>query len=167
MDFPLQNIILNIAILIVEDNPDDVSVFKAVLSVGNTYQNTILSFKVFDVDNIDDAKLPLNGSINNNTKFDLILLDLNLKGFTDLNEIENFVQTYKSIPVIIHTEIYDLDLAFRCIRMGAQDYLVKQFTDASQLIHSISHSIQRHAVFNKTGDLLEKLEQESYDHKNG
>jgi len=74
---------------------------------------------------------------------DVLLLDL---GLPDSGRIETFerVQVVSpGTPVIILTVLDDDDLALQAMRLGAQDYLVKDETTEDLLLRSIRYSLER------------------------
>jgi len=56
---------------------------------------------------------------------DLVLLDLNIPGFSGEQLLAEFVSLAPHIPIIIVTGNIETDTTVRCIRAGALDYLVK------------------------------------------
>ncbi|MBE9045728.1 diguanylate cyclase [Pleurocapsales cyanobacterium LEGE 10410] len=74
--------------------------------------------------------------------FDAILLDLSFRDSQEasLNLIK---QTAPQLPIIVVTDINDLNMAVRLLRQGVQDYLLKSELEGEILIHSIHHAIDR------------------------
>ena len=61
--------------------------------------------------------------------FDMVLLDLmmpEMSGYEVLKHLKNN-DVYKDVPVIVISALDDMDSVVRCIRMGAEDYLLKPF----------------------------------------
>jgi DNA-binding NtrC family response regulator len=61
--------------------------------------------------------------------FDLILLDImmpDMSGYQVLQRIKNS-NLYGDIPVIVVSALDDMDSVVKCIRIGAEDYLIKPF----------------------------------------
>ena len=122
-----------INILIVEDNPGDVRLAAEMLkeSVRNAFSLTPAS-------RIEDALKKLK-----ETKFDIVLLDLNLpdsRGFEGLDKIS---RQHPAVPIIVLTGADDENLGLQTIQKHASDYLVKGKIDASLLARGIRYAIER------------------------
>lgn len=70
------------------------------------------------------------------TKFDLVLLDLNLPDSRGLDTFLKLHQAHPCIATIILSGLEDRDLATRAIENGAQDYIYKSCFD-QKCIHNI------------------------------
>ncbi len=83
---------------------------------------------------------------------DIILADLNLPDAHGLN-ILNELQKYASEkPLVILTASDNEALAVQAVKLGAQDYLVKQKIDKNQLIRSLNYSLERKQIQNALRD---------------
>jgi diguanylate cyclase (GGDEF)-like protein len=78
------------------------------------------------------------------TLFDLILLDLSLPDGFGLDSYYKLSDTFPAIPIIILTGHKNEDDAVESVQTGAQDYLIKDFSDPNLLIRSILFGIERH-----------------------
>jgi signal transduction histidine kinase len=136
-----------IRLLLVEDNPADACLFLEVIT-----DTPGVAFSIRQTDRLEPALARLGEE-----GFDVILLDLRLPDATGL---ETFVQTYAEapdIPIIVLTGTDDDTLALRCVKGGAQDYLVKGEITAQILVRTIRHAIERHRLLlelEKTAALL-------------
>lgn len=81
-----------------------------------------------------------------NKKFDALLLDLNLPDSKGIQTLEHVFDTTREIPVIVLSRLQETDLALRAIRMGAQDYLIKNRLTTDNLTRAILCSIERERV---------------------
>ncbi len=124
----------NANILVVDDDTDVLTAMRL-----------LLKSKVNDV---VVEKNPGNiVSLIRNTKFDIIILDMNFNGLINtgnegiywLNKIK---EINKDVSVILITAYGDLDLAIRSLKEGASDFLVKPWEN-SKLIESITDIINK------------------------
>ncbi len=137
---------LHIIILLVEDNPGDARLVKAML-----YEEEA------KVDLACAARLEEGLKHLKDNACDIILLDLNLP---DSNGFETFLEVHKrnpDIPAIILTGIDDKELGLEAVRKGAQDYLVKGKFDGNLLMRSISYSIERQKLLLQLEKTLKEL----------
>lgn len=98
---------------------------------------------------------------------DVILLDLNLPDSVGYKTFQQIYDVTKKVPIIVITVLDDTDLAHKCVRNGAQDYLVKKdkFTPEELIIKTIQHSIYRKKIveelFEYKNNLKEIVEQKT------
>lgn len=61
--------------------------------------------------------------------FDMVLLDLMMPGMSGYQVLKHLKNNdvYKDVPVIVISALDDMDSVVRCVRMGAEDYLLKPF----------------------------------------
>lgn len=74
---------------------------------------------------------------------DAVALDLNLP---DSSGVDTFIQLHKSypgIPIIIISGEANENLAFKAVKIGAQDYLVKKHLTPQLLYRSLKYAIER------------------------
>ncbi len=128
-----------IEILLVEDNPGDVRLFRENLSEAGpaTYDLTCVG--------------KLNDTIRclDEERHDIVVLDLTLPDSQGINTFTSVRMHAPKVPVILLTSINDEDLAVKALQNGAQDYLVKGQVDGSILGRSIRFAIERHTVRQK------------------
>ncbi|MDA3892005.1 MAG: response regulator [Salinivirgaceae bacterium] len=124
--------ILPTKILLIDDNLLDARLVKEYLS---DYSN-------FKYDLATVGTLAAGKKIMGLTKFDVILLDLNLPDSNGIDTFEQLYIDYKSTPIIMLIGIDDEHLATEAIKMGAQDYLVKNQLTSLLLVRSIQYSIE-------------------------
>ncbi|HLP60717.1 MAG TPA: response regulator [Candidatus Deferrimicrobium sp.] len=76
-----------------------------------------------------------------NKKYSVILLDLKMRGITGEELLEKIVEEYPRTPVIILTAIDMVEIAVRCIKKGAFDYLGKPVV-TEKLIKTIQDALR-------------------------
>jgi diguanylate cyclase (GGDEF)-like protein len=123
-----------IRVLLIEDDPRDMGVLRAMLrNTGGT------RFGVSHVTSVNDAILELGREDT-----DIVILDLSLPDASELEGLERIRSFTSEVPVIVLTGNQDESLSYRALHRGAQDYLVKGSVDRNLLVRSIRYSIERH-----------------------
>ena len=127
--------------LIVEDNPGDLELLKALIE-----EDSIRQVRV-------DAVKTLTAALEamNDNSYDLVLLDL---GLPDSFGVQTFVRLHDAFPkhtVIIMTGNDNLEIATQCIDLGAQDFLVK-----GRMQGFITHAMHNAIVRNTMQEALNK-----------
>jgi PAS domain S-box-containing protein len=77
------------------------------------------------------------------TRFDAVLLDLNLPDSAGLDTIGRMLAAAPGIPIVVLTATAESDLAVAAVQHGAQDYLVQSETDSRYLSRSLRYAIER------------------------
>ncbi len=97
----------------------------------------------------------------NKTNFDLILLDIimpNMNGYKVLEFLKKDKRYYE-IPIIMLSSMDDLTSIYRCIELGADDYVTKPF-DKMILEARISACIEKKLLRDKEKLLLKEIQKE-------
>ena len=98
----------------------------------------------------NDGKEGIIELMSHGKEIDLILLDIvmpEMNGFEVLKHIKGSKE-FNNIPVIMISSMDDKDSIYRCIKMGADDYVTKPF-DKEILNARISSSIERKQLRDK------------------
>ncbi len=136
------------SILVVDDNKNNTTLLKKRLQkIGNT------------VVSANDGIEALNRI--NDYEFDLILLDIimpNMNGYEVLEFLKKDKRYYE-IPIIMLSSMDDLTSIYRCIELGADDYVTKPF-DKMILEARISACIEKKLLRDKEKLLLEQIRKE-------
>ena len=136
------------SILVVDDNKNNTTLLKKRLEkLGNTV-------KVAN-DGMEAIK------ITEKTQLDLILLDIimpNMNGYEVLGFLKKD-KRYHEIPVIMLSSMDDLTSSYRCIELGADDYVTKPF-DKLVLEARISACIEKKQLRDKEKILLGEIRKE-------
>lgn len=75
---------------------------------------------------------------------DLIVLDLYLSDSDGLSGFKELVTLFPEIALVIHSVVYNPELASKAIELGAQDYIVKGTMERDELLRTIVHAKLRH-----------------------
>ena len=119
-------------ILLVEDNrAEAVLLQESIAQIDDPPE-------VLHIDNLDEAIECLKSK-----KFDAVLLDLALPDSEGLATLDRTNAAADHIPIIVLTGLEDEAIGVEAVRKGAQDYLLKDQTGASQLVQTIHHAIER------------------------
>jgi len=133
-------------ILLIEDNPGDARLIHEYL--------TDLKDVEFNLSTSD--KLQKGLDILESEFIDVVLLDLNLPDSKGLVSVEKIFDIAPNIPIIILTGLNDENTAISAVKMGAQDYLVKDKVESELLIRSIKYAIERKRSEEEHQKLLEQ-----------
>ena len=138
----------NGSILVVDDNKNNTTLLqKRLQKIGNY------------VEIANDGVEALN--VLEKVEIDLILLDIimpNMNGYEVLEFIKKDKRFYE-IPVIMLSSMDDLTSIYRCIELGADDYVTKPF-DKTILEARISACIEKKQLRDKEKELLEEIRKE-------
>lgn len=120
-------------ILIVEDNPADRELLVYALQ---EHFKTEAKFR--EADNLKTAHEYLaRGGV------DAIVLDLQLPDSSGLETFTRVHAAYPHLPVIVVTHNVDLELAVDIVQQGAEDVIIKDFTNTIVLFRRILFAIER------------------------
>lgn len=139
----------HIAILVVEDNQEDILLIKEYLA-----EEQRCCFECFEAQSLKTALELLP-----HYDFDAVLLDLNLPDSAGLDTVRKITTQLPDTAVIVLTGLQDDELALQSVRYGAQDFIEKSQLIPSTLGKSILYAIERKKVHQEKEDLLEDLNQ--------
>jgi two-component system sensor histidine kinase UhpB len=128
-------------ILVVEDNEGDFFLVQEYLEIN--FSDLLITHNTL----LEEANISL---LNN--KFDIILLDLSLPDSTGKASIEHVIKLSNGAPVIVLTGLSDRQIAIDSLKLGVQDYLIKDEVNAFVLQKSITYSIERNNISNNLRD---------------
>lgn len=80
------------------------------------------------------------------------LLDLNMPHISGEDLLAQVKEYSPEVPVIILTAANEIELAVRCMRAGADDYLVKP-VEKTRLISAVNHAIERRGLRDEIDNL--------------
>ncbi|MDH3744707.1 MAG: EAL domain-containing protein [Acidobacteriota bacterium] len=126
-----------IRILLVEDNSADAHLVERYLRDSPGGED----FELHRADRVGAAREWLSSSVP-----DVVLLDLSLPDSDGLETVMGVLDGANGAPVVVMTGQDDDELALEAVRLGAQDYLIKDHVTAPALTRSIHYSIERKRI---------------------
>lgn len=145
--------IKNFNVVVLEDNEDDILIFKELLSHLDAQSFPGTPQCVY----IDSLEAGLQ--YIDTHPVDLILLDLFLPDSNGLNTLATLKERVPGIPVIILTALDDRSADIEAVQMGAQEYLVKNDISPGLLIKAIQYALQRHQLHLQLENETSEVEQ--------
>ncbi|MBI5187045.1 MAG: sigma-54-dependent Fis family transcriptional regulator [Nitrospinae bacterium] len=116
-------------ILLVDDDKDVLLSLSASLRIAG-YRNVVA---------LDDSRRAMDALERD--RFSLVLLDLLMPHVSGKDLLENIVEAFPDIPVVVVTAVDDLDSVVSCIRAGAQNYLLKPVRE-SRLLATVENALR-------------------------
>jgi two-component system, NtrC family, response regulator HydG len=117
------------SILVVDDSEETVELIKRNLeSVG---------FNIYTASNVQSAIRSLEAR-----SFDLVITDLKMPDGSGLEIVRHTSENYKNLGILVITGFPSIQGAVESIRIGAEEYLVKPFTD-KELFESVDRVLSR------------------------
>lgn len=121
-------------ILIVEDNSKDRQLLRYLLE-----EQFRSEAKFREADTIATAfKYLESGNI------DFVVLDLNLPDSAGKETFTRLHDRFPDVPIIVMTHNKDRNLALEMIKLGAADYVLKDYTNADDIFRRIILSLEKH-----------------------
>jgi CheY-like chemotaxis protein len=136
-----------IVMLLVEDNPADISLIKEYLSEEPPFQ-----YELIEADSLNAAL-----SLLSHYDFDIVLLDLDLPDSSGLDTARRVITEYSETAVLVLSDPINKEVAQQAVRYGAEDYLTKNILLPTILYKSISYAIGRKKVMQEKFDILSDL----------
>lgn len=119
-------------VLLIEDDPRDARIIRARLAQADAA-----------VDLIHVTSLAAAGPHLVDASIDAILLDLNLPDGSGLQAVATVLAGNVRQPLLVLTGQSENNLAVDALRLGAQDYLLKDALDGESLCRALRHAIER------------------------
>jgi DNA-binding NtrC family response regulator len=126
-------------ILIVDDEPEILLAVDTTLQMAG-YNNIITISDSRDVIRQMERQIPC-----------LMILDLNMPHINGNRLLKIVRKTYPKLPVIILTGDIDVDMAVRCMKIGAMDYVVKP-VEEERILASVKQALAFINLENKIQD---------------
>lgn len=126
-------------ILIVDDNPDTLNLLSRKISGKK--------MRVLTAPDVDTAL-----QIITRNDIDLVLTDYKMPRITGLDLIRHLKSHHRDIPVIMITGYPSIESAVEAVKIGAEEYLRKPFTD-EELFKAIGNAITKRRTIKSTGEL--------------
>jgi len=128
-------------VLLIEDDPDDRTLVREVLSEITLGDSRSGRYRLQDADTLAGGLAALG-----RTHFDVILLDLNLPDADGLEALRRMLEAQTLAPVLILTDLRDEMMGVAAVKEGAQDFLAKGQLDANLLGRAIRYAVERHRM---------------------
>jgi PAS domain S-box-containing protein len=125
-----------IRVLLIEDDQDDAFILcQALADVHNYY---------FEVTH---SLLLMEGLVQlARSTYDVILLDMVLPDSLGIESLQTVRARAPRAPVIVLSGLDDAEFAFKAVKLGAQDYLVKGKSSPELIAKTIQYSIERQQI---------------------
>lgn len=119
-------------VLVVENDPTDVLLLKEWLEEADG------EYDLTQAERLENAL-----TLAHTRSFDVVLLDLGLPDSQGLNTLVLFRAGAPSLPVVVLTGLTDLQAGLEALKLGAQDYMVKQDVQPAPLARSVRYAVER------------------------
>ncbi len=126
------------------------------------FYSEVLSSRQFEVIKYSCPKKLLTDMKNGLHSLDIVLVDYNLPEIKG-NDLLKSIQEYTQAPILIFTSESDLSQAVEVIRLGAFDYIEKNFSDTNKLLVSIEKAMQHGNLKVENTQLKKKIELNNND----
>jgi signal transduction histidine kinase len=137
-----------IRVLLIEDDPDDVTLIRHLLSETHEHE----AAPRFELKAAD--RLSTGLQLLAQEPFEVILLDLMLPGGVGIEAFPKMKETRAETPVVVLTGLRDESLAVEAVALGAQDYLLKGTIGAQVLKRSLKYAIERQRLLGRLQSVL-------------
>lgn len=124
---------IKLSVLYIEDNPYDADLVNAYLE-----QSAWAEFSVVWVKDLKDADLQLDQH-----DFHLVMLDFDLPSLDTFDSLRSLKHLGKNCSIVIYTSLSESDRALESLKIGADDFLLKENVDADSLAKSLLFAYQR------------------------
>ena len=125
-----------LAILLIEDNPADARLVEE-------------QFRDFGKDRfhlLTEPDLARGLDTLGKGHADLILLDLSLPDSSGLDALKTILNAARDIPVIVFTGLDSNETAEEAVRLGAQDFILKDALNSGTFVRAIFLAVERHRL---------------------
>jgi PAS domain S-box-containing protein len=120
-------------ILLIEDNPADARLVRALLAESPTGR-----LETTHAENLTAGLGLLHREV-----FDAVLLDLSLPDSHGLDTIDQVLRAAPAVPIVVLSGQHDAELALQAVQAGSQDYLVKNQGGGEVIARAVHYAIQR------------------------
>ena len=123
-------------ILVIEDNAGDFILVNEYLE--EAFPNATI-FHAYNLKNGTD--------LLEKEKIDIILLDLTLPDGMGISSFHSINSKFPGVPVVILTGLGATEIAIESLKVGAQDFIIKDDSNAAVLAKSIKYGIERSKIY--------------------
>lgn len=118
-----------VSVLIVDDSPESIELIRRNLQTRG--------YKIYSADNVQSA-VKLLGSLH----IDLLITDLRMPGQSGIDLVRHTAENYRNVGILVVTGFPSIQGAIESIKIGAEEYLVKSFTD-DELFAAVDRVLSR------------------------
>ena len=126
----------NIKVLVVDDSPETVELIKRNLESAG--------YHVYSASSVQSA-IRLLDSID----IDLLITDLKMPGENGITLVRHVSENFKGVGILVITGFPSIEGAIESIKIGAEEYLVKSFTD-EELFQAVERVLSKSVGNKKT-----------------
>lgn len=126
---------------------DDDSLVRSILS-------SLLSENHYQIETAEDGKQAITTL---DDSFDLILSDLEMPEMNGLQLLETLRKSGNNIPVVILTGNQEISVALNALKVGANDYVIKDENITETVLTAIANSLERKMLLDQNSRLIENL----------
>ncbi|WP_158965617.1 GGDEF domain-containing response regulator [Paraglaciecola sp. L3A3] len=126
----------DITIYLLEDNSDDIYLFKQIVNADDSCRYITVDFA-----SVTSLQKSLEYIIP-----DLLVIDLNISESLGLQTLKDVKEISQDLPIIVLTGS-DETLGLQAIKLGAQDYLLKDEVSTHSLKRAISYARERSVLY--------------------
>lgn len=121
-------------VLVVDDSPESVELIKRNLQSKG--------YEIYTAHNVQSAIKLLDSAT-----FDLLITDLQMPGENGIELVRHTSENYKGIGILVVTGFPSIQGAVESIKIGAEEYLVKSFTDEELFtaVERVLHKMHKQA----------------------
>ena len=130
-------------ILVVDDDALVLSILSSLLSESH-----------YDVETAENGKQAL---ATLDDSFDLLLSDLEMPEMDGLELLKSLRKSKNNIPVVILTGNQEISVALNALKLGANDYVIKDENITETVLTAISNSLERKMLLDQNSRLIENL----------
>jgi two-component system, sensor histidine kinase and response regulator len=130
-------------ILVVDDDALVLSILSSLLSESH-----------YDVETAENGKQAL---ATLDDSFDLLLSDLEMPEMNGLELLESIRKSQNNIPVVILTGNQEISVALNALKLGANDYVIKDENITETVLTAVANSLERKMLLDQNSRLIENL----------
>jgi len=127
-------------ILIVDDSTETLELLK------RNIDNQNKTYRIFTTTNVSDAIQKLK-----TTPIDIVITDLRMPEIDGMHLVKFVKDNYKDTEILVITGFPSVETAVESIKFGANEYLIKPFTDKELLnaLQKVSNKLHTHRLLKK------------------
>jgi len=126
---------------------DDDALVRSILS-------SLLSESHYEVETAENGRQALAAL---DDSFDLLLSDLEMPEMNGLELLASLRKSKNSIPVVILTGNQEISVALDALKLGANDYVIKDENITETVLTAVANSLERKMLLDQNSRLIESL----------